>query len=92
MDSPDAHYVKVEAEDATVDIYKEGDTLHVAVDTEDATVRCNVPIDGVVAALEDWDWETFDPGLVFDFLHAADNGDLVRVETEDGVRVAIKMW
>jgi hypothetical protein len=92
MDSPDAHYVKVEAEDVLVDIYKEGDTFHVAVDSEDAIVRCNVPIDGVVAALEDWDWETFDPGLVFDFLHAADNGDLVKVETSDGVRVAIKMW
>ena len=92
MESPDAHYVKVEAEDVLVDIYKEGDTFHVAVDSEDAIVRCNVPIDGVVAALEDWDWETFDPGLVFDFLRAADNGELVKVETSDGVRVAIKMW
>jgi hypothetical protein len=43
-------------------------------------------------ALEDWDWETVDPQMFFDVLHAAENGDLVTVATDDGVRVAIKMW
>jgi hypothetical protein len=30
--------------------------------------------------------------MIFDVLHAADNGDFVTVATDDGVRVAIKMW
>jgi len=92
LDSPDAEYVKVRTEDANVDIYKDGDTLRIEVDAEDATVRCNVPIDGILEALEDWDWETFDPQMVFDILHAAENGELVTVTTDDGVRVAVKMW
>jgi len=92
LDTPDTMLVKVRTEDADVDIEKEGDNLVIAVDADDAVVRCTIPIDGVLAALEDWDWETFDPDLIFDVLHAADNGNLVTVETEDGVRVAVKMW
>ena len=92
LDSPDAEFVKVQTEDANVEIFKEGSTLRIAVDADDAVVRCNVPIDGVLEALESWDWETFDPQMVFDVLHAAENGDLVTVATDDGVRVAIKMW
>ena len=92
LDSPDAEFVKVRTEEANVDIYKEGDTLRIAVDAEDAVVRCNVPIDGILKALEDWDWETVDPQMVFDILHAAENGALVTVAPEDGVRVAVKMW
>ena len=92
LDSPDAEFVKVRTEDATVDISKDGDTLRIAVDADDAVVRCNVPIDGILKALEDWDWETVDPQIAFDILRAAENGDLVTVATEDGVRVAIKMW
>jgi hypothetical protein len=92
LDSPDAEFVKVRTEDANVDIYKEGDTLRIAVDADDAVVRCNVPIDGILEALEEWDWETVDPQMIFDVLRAAENGDLVTVATEDGVRVAIKMW
>ena len=92
LDSPDAEFVKVRTEDANVDISKDGDTLRIAVDADDAVVRCNIPIDGILEALEDWDWETVDPQIAFDILHAAENGDLVTVATEDGVRVAIKMW
>lgn len=92
LDSPDSHFVSVRSDDANVDIFKEGRMLRVAVDADDAVVRCNVPIDGVLEALERWDWETFDPQMVFDVLHAAENGDLVTVATDDGVRVAIKMW
>ena len=92
LDTPDAELVKVRTEDANVDIFKDGDTLRIAVDADDAVVRCNVPIDGILEALENWDWETVDPQMVFDVLHAADNGDLVTVATDDGVRVAIKMW
>lgn len=90
--SPDAELVKVRTEDASVDIAKDGDTLRIAVDADDAVVRCNVPIDGILEALEEWDWETVDPQMVFDVLHAAENGELVTVTTEDGVRVAVKMW
>jgi hypothetical protein len=92
LESPDAQLVTVRCEDASVDIAKDGDTLRIAVDADDAIVRCNVPIDGVLAALENWDWETFDPQMAFDILHAAENGELVTVTTTDGVRVAIKMW
>jgi hypothetical protein len=77
LDSPDTHLVKVRTTDANVDVFKEGDTLRILVDADDAVVRCNIPIDGVLAALENWDWET---------------GDLVTVTTNDGVRVAVKMW
>ena len=92
LESPDAEFVKVRTEDANVDVYKEGDTLRIAVEADDAIVRCNVPIDGILHALEEWDWETVDPRMIFDVLHAADNGELVTVATDDGVRVAIKMW
>ncbi len=84
--------MKVRTEDANVDIFKEGDTLRILVDADDAVVRCNIPIDGVLAALENWDWKTVDPQMIFDVLHAAENGEFVTVATDDGVRVAIKMW
>lgn len=92
LDSPDATLVTVHTDDANVEIVKEGETLRIAVDADDAVVRCNVPIGGILEALEDWDWETFNPRMVLDVLHAAENGDLVTVATDDGVRVAIKMW
>jgi len=91
-ESPDATLVSVTAPDARVEIAKKGDTLRIAVDAEDATVRCTVPLDGVLKALEDWDWETFDPGMIFDVLGSAPNGDLVRVEVDDGTKVAIRIW
>ena len=91
-DCPDAQLVKVRTEDASVDIIKDGDTLRIAVDADDAVVRCNIPIDGVAEALEQWDWETADPKMLFDVLRAAENGELVTVATDDGVRVAITMW
>jgi hypothetical protein len=92
LDAPDATYVKVDAPDAKVDISKHGDNIEVAVDAEDAVVRCTVPLDGIVDALEDWDWETVDPAMAFKILSAADHGEMVHVEAEDGTRVAIKMW
>jgi hypothetical protein len=91
-ESPDAALVKVRSDEASVDVVKDGDTLRISVDADDAVVHCNVPIKGVYKALERWDWETADPGIIFDILHGAENGDLVTVATEDGVRVAIKMW
>jgi hypothetical protein len=92
LESPDAEFVKVRTEEANVAIYKEGTTLRIEVDADEAVVRCNVPIEGILEALEDWDWETVDPQMIIDVLHAAENGDLVTVATEDGVRVAVKMW
>ena len=92
LDSPDAELIKVRTDDANVDIFKDGDTLRIAVDADDAVVHCNVPIDGILDALERWDWETVDPQMIFDVLHAAENGELVTVATNDGVRVAVKMW
>ena len=92
LDSPDAALVTVKTEDADVNIVKDGDTLRISVDADDAVVRCNIPIDGVLKALENWDWQTADPKMIFDILHAAENGELVTVATDDGVRVAVKMW
>jgi hypothetical protein len=92
LDSPDTHFVSVTSPDANVDIFKDGETLRILVDAEGAKVACNVPIDGIYKALNDWDWETVNAQMAFDILHAAENGDLVNVVTDDGVRVAIKMW
>ena len=92
LKSPYAALVTVKAEDANVSIVKDGDTLRIAVDADDAVVHCNIPIDGVLEALENWDWQTADPHMIFDVLRAAENGDLVTVATDDGVRVAVKMW
>ncbi len=90
--APDATLVRVEAEDAFVLIEKVGHDLKVSVDADDAKVRCTVPVTGVLEALEDWDWETFRPQLAFDVLDAYGHGDLVTVEAEDGVRVAVRIW
>ena len=64
----------------------------IIVNADDAKVRCTVPLDGVLDALERWDWETFDPGMVFDVLAAVNHGELVNVEVDDGTRVAVKIW
>ena len=90
--TPDATLVRVNTEDAIVDISKMGDDLLVSVDADDATVRCKIPVDGILDALEDWDWQTVDPDLIFDILGSASNGNLVTVEVDDGTRVAVKMW
>jgi hypothetical protein len=92
IDAPDATLVRVRAEDASVDVTKRGSDLVIAVDADDARVRCTVPVDGILEALEEWDWETFDPKMAFDILAAASMGELVTVEVDDGTRVAINMW
>ena len=92
LEAPDTTFVKVEAEDAVVDISKKGDNLHIKVDADDAKVRCQVPIDGLLDGLEKWDWKRVDPAMAFRILGKADHGDLVRVEADDGTKVAITMW
>jgi len=92
LESPDAALIKVDAPDARVEIAKQGDNLTVAVDAEDATVRCTLPLDGVLYALEEWDWKTVNPGIAFDILAKADNGPLVTVHADDGTKVAINLW
>lgn len=92
LEAPDTAMVKVSTPDERVEISKLGDNLVVAVDADDATVRCTIPLDGVLYALERWDWKTADPGLIFDVLAKADNGPLVQVEDDDGTRVAINLW
>lgn len=92
LDAPDTALVKVDAPDARVEVSKLGDNLFVAVDADDAKVRCTVPLDGVLFALERWDWRTFDPDLIFDTLGKADNGPLVTVEVDDGTKVAVNLW
>ena len=89
---PDATLVRVESPEESVVVAKEGRLLRVSVDAPDATVRCAVPVDGVRAALAEWDWQTFDPDLILDVLSSAPSGDLVRVEADDGTKVAITMW
>lgn len=92
LEAPDSALVKVSAPDALVEISKLGDNIQIAVDADDATVRCTVPLDGVLYALEKWDWKTFDPDLIFDTLGKADNGPLVTVEIDDGTKVAVNLW
>lgn len=92
LEAPDRALVKVDADDARIEIAKDGDNITIAVDADDATVRCTVPLDGVLYALEKWDWQTFDPDLLFDTLGKADNGPLLQVEADDGTKVAINLW
>ena len=92
LEAPDTALVKVSAPDVLVEIGKLGDNLRIAVDADDAIVRCTIPLDGVLYALEKWDWESFDPDLIFDTLGKADNGPLVTVEVDDGTKVAVNLW
>ena len=66
-------------------------TLIIKVTAPDATVHCRVPLDGVVEALEKWDWETCSPQLALRVLAKAKHGPLVTVDSQDA-RVAIRMW
>ena len=91
-EAPDTTLVSVVAPDSRVEIAKRGDLIQIAVDADDAVVRCTVPLDGVVDALGGWDWQTFEPGMVLDVLSRAPMGELVRVEADDGTRVVITMW
>ncbi len=91
-DAPDGIYVKVDSRDAKVTVEKKKDDLLVSVDADDARVRCAVPIDGVLNALERWDWKTADPSLAWRVLGRADIGNLVTVEAKDGTRVVITKW
>ncbi len=84
--------VRVEEPGTLVVIAVEDEALRLAVDDHGTTVRCTLPLAGLQRALEEWDGQTFEPGLIFDVLAAAPNGDLVRVEEPDGTRVAISMW
>ncbi len=88
---PDTTLVKVKNQDTLVLITKKGDTLHIEVDSDGNHVRCAIPVDGIRNALENWDWQTFDPDVLLDALHEADGGPLIKVEAEDA-RVAISMW
>lgn len=90
--APDGVYVEVDARDAKVRVEKKGDELLVSVDAEGARVSCAIPVDGVLDALEDWDWETVDPSMAFKVLGRADIGRMVTVEADDGTRVAITKW
>lgn len=91
-EAPDTTLVSVVAPDSKVEIVKRGNLLQVAVDADDAVVRCAVPLNGVVEAFEDWDWQAFDADMIFDVLSAAPMGELVRVEADDGTRVVLTMW
>jgi hypothetical protein len=91
--TPDSTLVRVESPNEKVVVAKERDLIRISVDADDGTVvRCTLPLAGVLDALEGWNWQTFDPALVLDVLAAAPNGDLVRVEADDGTKVAITMW
>jgi hypothetical protein len=87
-----ATLVSVTTPDETVDLSVDDGELRIMVDAEDARVRCTLPLDGIHATLERWDWKTVDPRMALDVLHAAKSGTLVHVEAEDGVRVTIDMW
>ncbi len=91
VEAPDALLVKVQDGADHVEIHKLGDQLTIRVEADDATVRCQVPIAAVHAALERWDWQQPDPRLLLDILHGARSGELVHVEAEDA-RVTVRVW
>ncbi len=88
----DGSLVEVESPGERVTIAKRGETLLVDVAAEDATVRCAVPLAGLVRSLERWDGSTFKPELVLEALHRARSGVLVSVDAADGTRVTIRKW
>lgn len=90
-DAPDTTLVRVRSDDANVVIEKKDKSLAIDVQAPDATVHCQVPLDGIVEALEKWDWETCNPQLALRVLAAAKHGPLVTVDSKEA-RVAIRMW
>ncbi|MCD4749000.1 MAG: hypothetical protein K8R59_06475 [Thermoanaerobaculales bacterium] len=92
IDGPDMNLVEVSSPDADVIVRKEGDSLKVSVDAEDAKVNCTLPLGGMHQALEKWDWKSFEPRLALKALHQAHRGTLVEVEAEDGTYVKITKW
>jgi hypothetical protein len=91
LDAPDGALVRVTDPETRVEITKSGRLLEIAVDADDAVVRCKIPIDGVYEALEEWDWQQVDPELLFDVLDRAPGGSLVSVKAEDA-NVDIRVW
>lgn len=90
--SPDGTtFVTVKSPDARVRITKQNKSLTVDVDAEDATVRCRVPVDGLLAALKRWDWEHVQPRLASDVLAHLERGTLVHVDSPDA-KVSIDIW
>ena len=89
--APDTTLVRVDSPDAKVLIRTENDTLRLAVDADDATVRCAIPLSGLAKVLERWDWQTADPQLALDLLASARRGEMVKVEAEDA-RVSLSLW
>lgn len=90
--TPDGNLVEVTTPEEYVRIFMEDGELAVHVDAEDARVRCTVPLDGIYQALEDWDWEVFEPRLALKALHSASHGPLVEVDVDDGTHVKIVKW
>jgi hypothetical protein len=88
---PDTTLVVVDDGNDHVEIRKEGADLLIRVEADDATVRCAIPIEGVLEALEDWDWQRADPKMLLDILHEARSGEMLYVAADDA-RVTIKMW
>ena len=92
LDAPDGTtFVTVDAPDARVRVAKQGRSLQVDVDADDAVVHCAVPLDGALAALERWDWEHVRPGMAVELLARAERGNLVKVDAPDA-KVSIDIW
>lgn len=91
LEAPDATLVRVQDPEVHVEITKKGSLLDIAVDSEEAVVRCSIPIDGVYEALDEWDWRSIDPDLVFDVLDRAPGGTLVSVKSEEA-NVKVRLW
>lgn len=92
LEHEQATLVEVDTPHERVELRLDRGDLVVAVDADDARVRCTLPLDGVHRALEDWDWQTVDPGLALDVLHSARSGPIVDVQADDGTTVRITMW
>lgn len=92
LDAEDSELVRVDSDEARVRLGIKGRELHIDVDAPDAKVFCRIPLKGLRKALEDWDFEKIEPGLILKTLHSARSGPLVKVDAEDGTYVEISTW
>ncbi len=92
-DCPDTTFVAFHCDDASVSVSKNGRSLRVDIDShhDKVTVRCRIPLDGLGRVLDDWDWETLDPGVLLGILAEAPRGPLVDVVAPDTL-ISVSIW
>ena len=87
----DAELVRVESGDELVVIRKQGQRIHVEVDSGDERVRVHAPVRQIRELLEDLEGEPLRPATVFRLARSLPSGPLVEV-SQPGTDVAVYVW